>query len=105
MAAFVLDKKGRPLMPCSEKRARQLLERRRARVHKLTPFAIRLVDRLVENRRYASNSIPAAGQQAWPSSVRALARRVTAISTSSPRDLEIACRWRYGDASESGWRT
>jgi len=49
MAVFVLDKKGKPLMPCSEKRARQLLERRRARVHKLTPFAIRLVDRLVED--------------------------------------------------------
>ena len=49
MAVFVLDKKGKPLMPCSEKRARQLLERGRARVHKLTPFAIRLVDRLVED--------------------------------------------------------
>src|SRR5215475_5514849 len=49
MAVFVLDQKGKPLMPCSEKRARQLLERGRARVHKLTPFAIRRVDRLVEN--------------------------------------------------------
>ena len=45
MAVFVLDKKGKPLMPCSEKRARQLLECRRAWVHKLTPFTIRLVDR------------------------------------------------------------
>lgn len=36
-------------MPCSEKRARQLLERGRARVHKLTPFAIRLRDRLAED--------------------------------------------------------
>ncbi len=34
-------------MPCSEKRARKLLESRRARVHKLFPFCIRLVDRLV----------------------------------------------------------
>lgn len=49
MAVFVLDKRGKPLMPCSEKRARQLLERGRARVHKLTPFAIRLVDRLAED--------------------------------------------------------
>lgn len=32
-------------MPCSEKRARLLLERGRARVHKLHPFTIRLVDR------------------------------------------------------------
>jgi hypothetical protein len=37
MAVFVLDKKGKPLMPCSEKRERHLLERGRARVHKLTP--------------------------------------------------------------------
>ncbi|QQX84517.1 RRXRR domain-containing protein [Cupriavidus necator] len=32
MAVFVLDKHGKPLMPCSEKRARLLLERGRARV-------------------------------------------------------------------------
>jgi len=42
---FVLDRNGKPLMPCSEKRARLLLERNRARVHRLVPFAIRLVDR------------------------------------------------------------
>jgi 5-methylcytosine-specific restriction endonuclease McrA len=42
---FVLDRSGKPLMPCSEKRARLLLERGRARVHRLYPFAIRLVDR------------------------------------------------------------
>ncbi|MFM0308344.1 RNA-guided endonuclease IscB [Paraburkholderia sp. RL17-383-BIF-A] len=35
-------------MPCSEKRARVLLERGRARVHRLMPFVIRLTDRLVE---------------------------------------------------------
>ncbi len=45
MAVFVLDRKQRPLMPCSEKRARLLLARGRARVHRLTPFVIRLVDR------------------------------------------------------------
>lgn len=32
-------------MPCSEKRARLLLERGRARVHRRVPFVIRLVDR------------------------------------------------------------
>lgn len=31
-------------MPCSEKRARKLLAAGRARVHRLTPFAIRLID-------------------------------------------------------------
>lgn len=48
MAVFVLDKHQKPLMPCSEKRARLLLERGRARVHKMYPFTIRLVDRLRE---------------------------------------------------------
>ncbi|MDD2727621.1 RNA-guided endonuclease IscB [Malikia sp.] len=42
---YVLDRSGKPLMPCSEKRARLLLERGRARVHRLVPFVIRLVDR------------------------------------------------------------
>jgi 5-methylcytosine-specific restriction endonuclease McrA len=45
---FVLDKKKRPLMPCSEKRARLLLQRGRAVVHRLRPFTIRLKDRLLE---------------------------------------------------------
>jgi 5-methylcytosine-specific restriction endonuclease McrA len=49
MAVFVLDKRKRPLMPCSEKRARLLLSRGRARVHRMVPFTIRLVDRLVED--------------------------------------------------------
>ena len=49
MAVFILDKHGKPLMPCSEKRARLLLERGRARVHRMLPFTIRLVDRKVED--------------------------------------------------------
>ncbi|MDE3023460.1 MAG: RRXRR domain-containing protein [Pseudomonadota bacterium] len=47
MAVFVIDKRKKPLMPCSEKRAGKLLASRRARVHRLIPFAIRLVDRTV----------------------------------------------------------
>ncbi|PSR20497.1 MAG: HNH endonuclease [Sulfobacillus acidophilus] len=46
---FVLDKHQKPLMPCSEKRARLLLERGRARVVKIAPFTIRLVDRRQED--------------------------------------------------------
>ncbi len=42
---FVLGKNKQPLMPCSEKRARLLLQRGRARVHRMAPFTIRLVDR------------------------------------------------------------
>ena len=45
LSVFVLDKRKKPLMPCSEKRARRMLERGRARVHRLVPFTIRLVDR------------------------------------------------------------
>ena len=45
MAVFVLDTQGKALMPCTEKRARLLLARGRARVHRLVPMVIRLVDR------------------------------------------------------------
>lgn len=45
VSVFVLSREGKPLMPCSEKRARMLLAAGRARVHRLHPFAIRLVDR------------------------------------------------------------
>ena len=46
MAVFVLDKRKRPLMPCAEKRARQLLDRGQAVVHTLRPFTIRLKHRV-----------------------------------------------------------
>jgi 5-methylcytosine-specific restriction endonuclease McrA len=45
VAVFVLDNHGKALMPCTEKRARLLLERGRARVHRLIPMVIRLIDR------------------------------------------------------------
>ena len=47
MAVFVVDKRKNPLMPCSEKRARKLLGSGRARVHRLIPFSIRIIDRNV----------------------------------------------------------
>ena len=47
MAVFVLDHQGKALMPCTEKRARLLLARGRARVHRLVPMVIRLTDRQV----------------------------------------------------------
>lgn len=46
MSVFVLDKRKQPLMPCSEKRARILLNRGRAVVVRAYPFTIRLKDRL-----------------------------------------------------------
>ena len=42
---FVLDKDHKPLMPCHPARARKMLKAGRARVHRLHPFTIRLVDR------------------------------------------------------------
>ena len=50
MAVAVLDKHKKPLDPCSEKRARKLLESGRARIHKYYPvFTIRLVDRDIKD--------------------------------------------------------
>ncbi len=46
MKVFVLDKRHRPLMPTCPARARILLKRGRAVVHKLQPFTIRLKDRV-----------------------------------------------------------
>lgn len=49
MSVFVLDRNGRALMPCSEKRAKDFLNDGRACVHRMIPFVIRLKDRSVES--------------------------------------------------------
>ena len=49
---LVLDRVKKPLMPCTEKRARLLLDRGRAVVHKRYPFTIRLKDRLARDSEY-----------------------------------------------------
>ena len=46
---FVLDQHGKALMPCTEKRARLLLERNRARIYRLYPMVIRVRDRLAQD--------------------------------------------------------
>jgi len=46
---FVLDKKGKPLMPCIRGRAWELIHKGRAVVHKHQPFTIRLKDRVGGN--------------------------------------------------------
>src|SRR5215469_3331378 len=48
---FVLDRHKKPLMPCTPKRARLLLARGRAVVHRVQPFVIRLRDRRVAESR------------------------------------------------------
>ncbi len=52
MAVAVLDRRGNSLMPCTEKRARLLLARGRARVHRVVPFVIRLTDRVAEDSEF-----------------------------------------------------
>ncbi|MGP3917111.1 RNA-guided endonuclease IscB [Nonomuraea sp. 10N515B] len=45
---LVLDKHGHPLQPCTPARARKLLTKGRAVVHRHTPFVIRLKDRTID---------------------------------------------------------
>ncbi|WP_267883810.1 RNA-guided endonuclease IscB [Streptomyces cellulosae] len=46
---FVLDRRGRPMMPCHPARARELLGKGRAAVARHTPFTLRIKDRLLED--------------------------------------------------------
>ncbi|WP_424099991.1 RNA-guided endonuclease IscB [Moorena producens] len=48
MRVFVLDKNLKPLDPCHQARARELLKKGRAKVFKRYPFTILLLDRTVE---------------------------------------------------------
>lgn len=46
---FVIDINKKPLMPCTGKKARLLLERKRAKVIRIKPFVIQLLDRMQES--------------------------------------------------------
>jgi hypothetical protein len=46
-SVFVLDRHGTPLQPCPPARARKLLAKGRAVVHRHTPFTIRLKERTI----------------------------------------------------------
>jgi len=41
---FVVNADKRPLSPCTERRARILIRRKAARIHRMYPFTIRLVE-------------------------------------------------------------
>ena len=43
MSVYVIAEDGRPLMPCSEAKARHLLDAKRAKVKYRTPFTIQMV--------------------------------------------------------------
>jgi len=49
MRVFVLNKNLKPLDPCAPARARELLQKGRAKVFKGYPFTIALQDRTVED--------------------------------------------------------
>jgi 5-methylcytosine-specific restriction endonuclease McrA len=82
MAVYVLDKQGHPLMPCSEKRARLLLERGRARVHRQMPFVIRLTDRLraASSFQHLAIKIDPGSKFTGMAVVRVRERRVSVLS-------------------------
>ena len=52
MTVFVIDRFGQSLMPCTEKRARLLLQRGRARVKRIKPFVIILLDRTTQDCQF-----------------------------------------------------
>lgn len=52
MSVFVLGSDGIPVMPCTPKRARLLLERQKARVVRIKPFTIQLKDRAIRIMRH-----------------------------------------------------
>ena len=54
MSVYVIANDGRPLMPCSEAKARHLLDAKRAKVKRRTPFTIQM---LVETSHYTQNVI------------------------------------------------
>jgi hypothetical protein len=57
---LVLDRRKKPLMSCDGKRARLLLESGRARVHRLRPFTIRLIDMLLDESEIQRVKAPGA---------------------------------------------
>ena len=42
MRVFVFNMRGRPLMPCSQRKARLLLRENKAMIYKYDPFTIQL---------------------------------------------------------------
>jgi 5-methylcytosine-specific restriction endonuclease McrA len=70
MSVYVIDKRKQALMPCTEKRARLLLERGRARVHRIYPFTIRLVDRVAGNTQPLTLKLDPGSKQTGISIVR-----------------------------------
>ena len=59
---YVINKHGRPLMPCSPAKARHLLDEGKAKVKKRTPFTSCFLAAPAIRRRSSSAWMPAAKQ-------------------------------------------
>ena len=59
MRVFVLNKRGKPLMPCSPAKARHLLKEKKAIVVRRTPFTIQLTIATGESKQPVSLGVDA----------------------------------------------
>ena len=59
MRVFVLNKRGKPLMPCSPAKARLLLKEKKAIVKRRTPFTIQLTIATGETKQPVSLGVDA----------------------------------------------
>lgn len=59
MRVFVINQRGKPLMPCSPAKARVLLREKKARVKRRTPFTIQLTTATGEARQDVSLGVDA----------------------------------------------
>ena len=80
MAVFVLGKHKEPLMPCSEKRGRLLLDRGSARIHRMYPFTIRLVNRDGGETQPLALKLDPGSKQTGIALVRAAATTATVVA-------------------------
>jgi len=88
MAVFVLDRRKKPLMPCPEKRARLLLERQKAVVHKIAPFTPRLRKRV--------------GGEGQPVRIKLGPLHWSGKKCLRPKQPPASCFWRNQDTGAVG---
>ncbi|MBC7513801.1 MAG: RRXRR domain-containing protein, partial [Herminiimonas sp.] len=102
MAVFVLDRHQKPLMPCSEKRARKLLACGRARIHRFFPFAIRLIDRMFQESALQPIALKAdPGSKATGIAVVRQSETTDANTSEVRRSAHVLCLF---DLIHRGWQ-
>ncbi len=95
MRVFVLNKRGKPLMPCSPAKARLLLKEKKAIVVRRTPFTIQLTIATGESKQPVSLGVDAGYKHVGLSA-----------STEKPRDADpspaLCGRWLKALRGRSG---